>query len=86
MKKVNHIVLYPMVLGFGLLMGSLFGGNANNARVDGRLSACKDIMSIVQMNTGVEFQCVVERGDVWITSPVEPNIKISLDGKKVRGN
>jgi len=67
----------------GLAAGLLLGNALSGSKLAGRLSACQDMTSV--LNAGfppLELACEVAKGDVWISSPMAPGKKVSLDGKR----
>lgn len=71
-----------LVLG-SLVVGGLIGNALSGSRLDGRLSACRDIVGVLNQAVPLQLGCEVVKGDVYISSPLQPGIKVSLDGKDV---
>jgi len=71
-----------MALG-GLVLGGLIGASLSGSELKGRLSACKDITSVLNQSLPLQLECEIVKGDVYITSPLQPGVKVSLDGKDV---
>lgn len=67
----------------GLVVGALLGHSLSGSKLDGRLSACKDIMSVLNQSLPLQLECTIEKGDVYVSSPLKPGVKVSLDGSKV---
>ena len=82
--KLRLILVALLFTSLGVLAGQ--GLNNKSAVLKGRLSACKDITSVINSWSGLGLECVVADGDVWITAPLNDNEQVSLDGKRVRGN
>ena len=72
-----------MLLVGGALVGGIIGYAANGSKLDGRLSACQEIMSMLNQTIPLELNCEVVKGDVYITTPFKPGVKVSLDGTRV---
>lgn len=75
-------------LGIGVLavvVGALVGNAMSGSYLDGRLSACKDMTAVLNQSLPLQLECSIEKGDVYISSPYQPGVKVSIDGKKVLG-
>jgi hypothetical protein len=74
---------------FAGLLGSAIGAGAvyllaNNDFVDGRLSACKDMVGVMNAGIPMQLECIREGGEVYISTPLVPDLKYTLDGKEVK--
>ena len=69
-----------------LAAGNFIGRHGANARyLDGRLSACKDMTSVLNQGTAgtpLELQCRVADGEVYITAPALNGRLINLNGQE----
>lgn len=65
------------------LLGGLLGNVLSGSELKGRLSACKDMTSVINQALPIQLECEVYKGDVYVTSPLQPGVKVSLDGKDV---
>jgi hypothetical protein len=75
---VKCILVGVLALAMGLLAGR---ASRNNSYLNGRLSACKDITSVLNAGIPLELDCKVEGGEVYITTPLNNGILMTLDGK-----
>ena len=67
---------------FALAIGALIGSSINSGNyLKGRFSACKDITTQLNLAFPVRFACVMERNEVYITSPLLEGKMFTLDGK-----
>lgn len=74
-----------VVGGLALGVGALIGNSLSGSYLDGRLSACKDMVSVINQGIPLQLECSIEQGDVFIGSALQPGVKFSLDGKKSIG-
>ena len=66
---------------FGVIIGGTIGFTLNsNTYLNGRLSACKDMVRSMNETLPLELKCTVSKGDVVITSPLLKG-EFTLDGK-----
>jgi hypothetical protein len=75
----------------GLAAAALLAGAAGNwlganraaaaARLDGRLSACQEIFSVIGPSMPIPLECTVIEGEVYITTPLAPDFAKTLDGR-----
>lgn len=79
--STKELVVGVLALGAGVLVGS----SLSKSYLDGRLSACKDMVSVINQGVPLELECSIEQGDVFIGSALQPGVKFSLDGKKSIG-
>lgn len=69
----------------GLVVGSALGvGFGNGGHTKGRLSACNEIMSVLNRSSGGSLECVVIKGKVLITGPELGGHIFNLDGSELK--
>lgn len=71
-----------MVAG-AFLLGGLLGSVLSGSELKGRLSACKDMTGVINQALPLQLECEVYKGEVYVSSPLQPGVKVSLDGKDV---
>jgi hypothetical protein len=77
LRELTYFTLGALVFGLPLYFTSV------KAELNGRLGACKDITTVLNSALPLELQCEVLKGDVYVSSPLKPGAKVSLDGSKV---
>ena len=50
---------------------------ANNDFIDGRLSACKDMVSVMNNGIPLGLECSREGGEIYISTPKVPDVKFT---------
>ena len=78
------LVLAGLLVGFGVSNFGLQPGAVKKARLDGRMSACKEIFTVIAPMFPIPLGCVEFNGDAAISSPLVPEVVMSLDGKKLQ--
>lgn len=71
------LILVSLTLGTGL------GYTLSPSELKGRLSACKDMTSVLNEALPLSLSCEIVDGDVYVSSPLQPGVKVSLDGKDI---
>lgn len=80
MSKTVFVLSLIASAGLGLVAG-LHSTN-QQAIAKGRLSACVDIVGVLNSSAPLALKCTLEKGIVYISSDLAPG-KVTLDGKLV---